>query len=106
MGFSDIEPYGGEIHTPALNSLATNGLRFTQFYIGARCCPTRATLLTGLYAHQTGIGHMVAATPRGPGYLGDLNKTTQSFENDLNGYLKAAGEKPIKLDKYTLRDFI
>ena len=73
MGFSDIEPYGGEIHTPALNSLATNGLRFTQFYNGARCCPTRATLLTGLYAHQTGIGHMVAATPRGPGYLGDLN---------------------------------
>ena len=60
MGFSDIKPYGGEIDTPNLDALAHNGLRFTQFYNSARCCPTRATLLTGLHPHQTGIGHMTA----------------------------------------------
>ena len=48
-----------EIQTPNLDALATNGLRFTQFYNTARCCPTRATLLTGLYPHQAGMGHMM-----------------------------------------------
>ena len=51
MGYSDIRPYGGEIDTPHLDSLAQNGLRFTQFYNSARCCPTRASLLTGLHPH-------------------------------------------------------
>ena len=75
MGYSDIGCYGGEINTPNLNKLAANGLRFSQFYNGARCCPTRATLLTGLYAHQTGIGSMVGPSqPGSPGYAGDLNK--------------------------------
>ena len=46
MGFSDIGCYGGEINTPNLDSLAAGGLRFTQFYNAARCCPTRASLLT------------------------------------------------------------
>lgn len=59
MGYSDIGAYGGEINTPNLDQLASNGLRFTQFYNAARCCPTRASLLTGLYPHQAGIGHMV-----------------------------------------------
>lgn len=59
MGFSDIQPYGGEIATPTLQRLADKGLRFTQFYNTARCCPTRASLLTGLYPHQAGIGHMM-----------------------------------------------
>jgi arylsulfatase len=58
MGFSDIGCYGGEIATPNLNRLAENGVRFTQFYNTARCCPTRAALLTGLYSHQAGVGHM------------------------------------------------
>ena len=58
MGYSDIGCYGSEIPTPSLDSLAKNGLRFTEFYNGARCCPTRAALLTGLYAHQAGIGLM------------------------------------------------
>jgi arylsulfatase len=48
LGFSDIGPYGGEIHTPNLDRLAADGLRFTQFYNTARCSPTRAALLTGL----------------------------------------------------------
>ena len=59
MGYSDLGSYGGEIPTPNLDALAAGGLRFTQFYNGARCCPTRASLLTGLYPHQAGIGHMV-----------------------------------------------
>jgi len=72
MGFSDIGCYGGEISTPNLNELASNGLRFTQFYNTARCCPTRASLLTGLYPHQAGVGHMTE--DRGlEAYRGDLN---------------------------------
>jgi arylsulfatase A-like enzyme len=59
MGFSDVGSYGGEITTPNIDRLATNGLRFTQFYNAARCCPTRASLLTGLHPHQAGIHHMV-----------------------------------------------
>src|SRR5262249_30305123 len=59
LGFSDVGCYGGEIRTPNLDRLAAGGLRFTQFYNAARCCPTRASLLTGLYPHQAGMGHMV-----------------------------------------------
>ena len=73
MGFSDLGCYGGEIATPNLDSLAANGLRFTQFYNTARCCPTRASLLTGLYPHQAGIGHMMDDKGK-PGYTGNLNK--------------------------------
>ena len=58
MGFADLGCYGSEIPTPNLDALAKNGLRFTQFYNTGRCCPTRATLLTGLYSHQAGVGHM------------------------------------------------
>ncbi|MBB3209693.1 arylsulfatase [Rhodopirellula rubra] len=73
MGFSDIGCYGSEIETPVLDSLAENGLRFTQFYNTARCCPTRASLLTGLYPHQAGVGHMME--DRGhDGYRGQLNR--------------------------------
>jgi arylsulfatase len=55
MGFSDPGCFGGEIRTPNLDTLASGGLRFTQFYNAARCCPTRASLLTGLYPHQAGM---------------------------------------------------
>ena len=56
MGFSDIGPYGGEVPTPNLDRLAARGVRFTQAYNAARCSPTRASLLTGLYPHQAGMG--------------------------------------------------
>jgi arylsulfatase len=73
MGISDIGCYGSEIDTPHLDKLASNGLRFTQFYNTARCCPTRASLLSGLYPHQAGIGWMMV--DRGhDGYRGELNK--------------------------------
>lgn len=73
MGFSDLGCYGGEIETPNLDQLADSGIRFTQFYNTARCCPTRAALLTGLYQHQAGIGHMVGnyGVPSYQGYLND-----------------------------------
>lgn len=59
MGFSDLGCYGSEIPTPNIDGLAARGLRFTQFYNAGRCCPTRAALLTGLYSHQAGVGHML-----------------------------------------------
>lgn len=72
MGFSDIGAYGSEIPTPNLDALAETGARFTQFYNTGRCCPTRASLLTGLYSHQAGMGWMT--TDQGqPGYQGALN---------------------------------
>ena len=55
LGYSDIGCYGGEIQTPSLDALAKNGIRFTQFYNASRCCPTRASLLTGKYPHQVGL---------------------------------------------------
>ena len=73
MGYSDIGCYGGEINTPNLDELASKGLRFTQFYNTGRCCPTRASLLTGLYSHQAGMGQMTS--DRGlPGYSGQINR--------------------------------
>jgi arylsulfatase A-like enzyme len=58
LGWSDRGCYGGEIRTPNLDALAGGGVRFTQFYNTSRCCPTRASLLTGLYPHQAGVGGM------------------------------------------------
>lgn len=57
MGYSDLGSFGGEVRTPNLDRLAANGLRFTQSYNSARCCPSRASLLTGLYSHQVGIAN-------------------------------------------------
>jgi arylsulfatase len=73
MGYSDLGCYGSEIRTPNLDQLAAEGLRFSQFYNAARCCPTRASLLTGLYPHQAGVGHMIHFEREGPyqGYLND-----------------------------------
>ena len=78
MGFSDLGCYGSEIPTPNLDALAAGGLRFTQFYNTARCCPTRAALLTGLYSHQTGVGHMTDDDGV-PGYRGRLNDRCVTF---------------------------
>ncbi len=73
MGYSDIGCYGGVIDTPVLDGLAANGLRYTQFYNTARCCPSRAALLTGVYQHQAGIGHMVDTNGTDI-YEGDLSQ--------------------------------
>ena len=77
MGYSDIGCYGSEISTPNLDWLANHGLRFRNFYNNAKCCPTRASLLTGLYNHEAGMGNMVSkadvAYQPGP-YQGFLNQ--------------------------------
>lgn len=75
MGYSDIGCYGGEIETPNIDKLAKSGLRFSQFYNASRCCPTRASLLTGLYSHQAGIGNM-SFDQNVPGYRGYLTENT------------------------------
>ena len=84
MGFSDIGCYGGEVETPNLDTLALNGLRYSQFYNTARCCPSRASLLTGLHPHQTGIG--VLTYDMGPeGYVGNLSKNAVTIPEVLKG---------------------
>ena len=60
MGFSDIGCYGGEIHTPNIDGLAEKGIRFSQFKNTGRSCPSRASLLTGHYQHDVGMGWMTA----------------------------------------------
>ena len=83
MGFSDIGCYGSEIKTPTLDRLATNGIRFTQFYNTSRCCPTRASLLTGMYPHQAGIGLMTGDNKL-PGYRGELGRDVVTIAEALS----------------------
>ena len=82
MGYSDIGCYGSEIETPVLDKLASKGLRYTRFYNTGRCCPTRASLLTGLYAHQAGIGQMTSDGGQ-PGYRGDLSRNAVTIAEAL-----------------------
>ncbi|MCL7763984.1 arylsulfatase [Polaribacter sp. Z014] len=100
MGYSDIGCYGGEVKTPNLDGLAKNGVRFNQFYNNARCCPTRASILTGLYPHQAGVGGMV-----GNGY-GDLSEKAVTIAEVLksNGYATYMTGKWHVADSYTKED--
>ncbi len=87
MGYSDLGCYGGEVQTPNLDRLAAHGLRFSQFYNTARCSPSRASLLTGLHPHQTGVG--ILTYDSGPeGYAGNLNHRCVTIPQVLkaNGY--------------------
>ncbi len=95
MGWSDIGCYGGEINTPNLNDLAKGGIRFTQFYNTGRCCPTRASLLTGLYPHQAGIGHMTSDYGL-DAYRGDLNQECVTIAEAL----KPAGYRTYMSGKW------
>ncbi|UCG48433.1 MAG: sulfatase-like hydrolase/transferase [Phycisphaerales bacterium] len=100
MGFSDIGCYGGEIQTPNLGRLAANGLRFTQFYNTARCCPTRASLMTGLYQHQAGIGHMTGDKGY-DSYRGDLNNRSVTIAE----VLRQAGYRTYMTGKWHVTRF-
>jgi len=95
MGYSDIGCYGGEVDTPNLNGLAQEGLRFTQFYNTGRCCPTRASLLTGLYPHQAGVGWMMQDNGH-DGYRGDLNRNCRTIAE----VLKPAGYRTYMTGKW------
>ena len=93
MGYSDLGCYGSEIRTPNIDSLAEDGIIFSQMYNSARCCPSRAALLTGLNPHQAGIGHMVSTfgiqSPLHTGpYQGYLNKNCATIAEVLriSGY--------------------
>src|SRR5437016_3601947 len=97
MGFSDIGCYGGEIKTPHLDKLAKNGLRFVQFYNTPRCCPSRASLLTGLYPHQAGVGNMTA-DQKLPGYRGSLNDRCVTIAQAL----RRAGYRTFMVGKWHL----
>ena len=95
MGYSDIGCYGGEIETPNLDRLAASGLRYTRFYNTGRCCPTRASLLTGLHAHQAGIGEMTN-DGRQRGYQGDLSRNAVTIAEAL----KPAGYRNYMAGKW------
>lgn len=84
MGFSDIGCYGGEIETPNIDRLAATGVRLSQFYSGSRCSPSRASLLTGLHPHQTGIG-VLTKDDRPHGYVGSLNDRCVTVAEILAG---------------------
>jgi arylsulfatase len=99
LGYSDLGCYGGEIPTPNLDALAGGGVRFSSAYNSARCCPSRASLLTGLHPHQTGVGFFATAKPdprRGPAYLGHLNDTCVTFAE----MLKARGYRTYMVGKW------
>ncbi|MGK0188145.1 MAG: arylsulfatase A-like enzyme [Verrucomicrobiales bacterium] len=92
MGFSDISCYGGEIPTPNIDALAAGGMKFSQFYNTGRCSPTRASLLTGLYPHQAGMGHLDGTIHQNhPGYQGRLNENCVTIPEVLGeaGYFTA-----------------
>ncbi|MBG7612145.1 arylsulfatase [Polaribacter sp. BAL334] len=105
MGFSDASFFGSGIQTPAIDRLAENGLVFNSFYNTGRCCPTRASLLTGLYAHNTGLGWMTAADDGFPGYNGAINDSCvtiaevlkeASYTNYMTGKWHVVYDKNMK----------
>ena len=102
MGYSDVGCYGGEIETPNIDRLAAGGLRFTQFYNAGRCCPTRASLMTGLHPHQVGIGHMTEPPERSLGFEGAYQGYLNQECTTLAQVAKSAGYKTMMAGKWHL----
>ncbi len=91
LGYSDIGGYGGEIRTPNLDRLASNGVKLSNFHNTPRCSPSRASLLTGIHPHQTGIGILTGNNAAEGGYAGNLNNKCATIAEVLksNGYITA-----------------
>jgi len=107
LGYSDLGCYGSEISTPNLDRLAENGIRFTEFYNSARCCPSRASVLTGLYPHQAGIGSFVGPDRGVHGYTGSLTPNSVTIAEVLKdeGYRTfGAGKWHVNMPGPTDRD--
>ena len=87
MGYSDIECYGSEIKTLHIDRLAQEGMRFTQIYANSRSCPTRVSLITGMYSTRAGEGQMNDnyGIPEYQGYL-RCDCMTLAEVLKLNGY--------------------
>jgi arylsulfatase A-like enzyme len=95
MGYSDIGCFGSETKTPNLDALGKTGIKMTQFYNASRCCPTRASLMTGLYQHQAGVGDMVNTRTQ-PAYEGYLNQNCVTIAEAL----KAGGYNTLMAGKW------
>lgn len=72
MGWSDLGCYGSEISTPNIDQLAKQGIRFTQFHNTSKCFPSRACLLTGVYAQQNGYSRTYTEPLRNAVTLGEV----------------------------------
>ena len=88
LGYSDLGCYGSEIPTPHIDKLASEGVRYTNFHVNPMCSPTRASLLTGLNAHDAGMGFVAEADPGFPGYAMELSRNCATLAEVLrdNGY--------------------
>ena len=95
LGFSDPGCFGGEIETPNIDALANNGLRFTQFYNASRCCPTRASMLTGCYQHKVGLGSNGASLSKNAVTIAEALKTS-GYQTGMTGKWHLSRTKPRK----------
>ncbi len=108
LGYSDLGSYGGEINTPVLDSLAQEGMRFTDFYVSPTCSVTRSMLLSGTDNHVAGLGNMGELTAPNqvgkPGYEGVLNTRVASVaellrDNGYHTYMTGKGHLGLKPDQ-------
>jgi len=102
MGYSDPGCYGGEIKTPNIDYLAENGLRFTEFYNYARCCPTRASLLTGVYQYEAGLARNGRSLTQNVVTLAEVLKQG-GYQTGMTGKWHLSRTKPLENKKEQLK---
>ena len=100
MGYSDLSCMGSEIPTPNIDRLAKNGVLFTHFYNASRCCPSRASLLTGLYQTRAGMGNMNTTRLDVPEYQGSLSRNAVTIAE----VLKESGYRTMMTGKWHVGD--